>query len=436
MKPPEDINKYFQKATLSTNPDRHEAVFEKILSTHEQVNKQKPESNRICLGRFIMKNPISKIAAAAALIIMCMTGLIMFNKTSSIAIGDVLKKIEQINSYMCQIISAERAINVDKNLPAREVQCSILESKEYGTKIMMNIKMLKGEDINNVKSEVYILPKKNIYINIIHTQKLYNKREITDKLLEESYFDFMKIFKKVDESKIKSLGKSTLDGIEVEEFQFNDPDFMAGELDLGKIDVKLWVDIRTQLPIIMEMESLTETQHIVATIRDFQWNVPVSAVDFEPMIPPDYRSISDIISEINDLRASLPGYNEEIAIQGLKLFADVSGQYPSKLDSVIIINEFGKFRRQNNFDANRIQELSNGHKVTELITEIRFFFKRLEREKKDPAYYGGIVTPADANQVLLRWKVSDKNYRVIFGDLKAETVTSETLAVLEKSLPK
>jgi hypothetical protein len=38
--------------------------------------------------------------------------------------------------------------------------------------------------------------------------------------------------------------------------------------------------------------------------------------------------------------------------------------------------------------------------------------------------------------VLLRWKVSDNEYRVIFGDLHAETITVEKLAKLEETLPK
>jgi hypothetical protein len=36
----------------------------------------------------------------------------------------------------------------------------------------------------------------------------------------------------------------------------------------------------------------------------------------------------------------------------------------------------------------------------------------------------------------MRWKVSDKEYRVICGDLHAETVAAEKLAELEKALPK
>ena len=55
---------------------------------------------------------------------------------------------------------------------------------------------------------------------------------------------------------------------------------------------------------------------------------------------------------------------------------------------------------------------------------------------KDTAYYGGIVTPKDADKVLLRWKVSDNEYRAIFGDLHTETVTTEKLTELEKDLQK
>ena len=38
--------------------------------------------------------------------------------------------------------------------------------------------------------------------------------------------------------------------------------------------------------------------------------------------------------------------------------------------------------------------------------------------------------------MLLRWKTGDNEYRVIFGDLHAETVDAETLARLEAALPK
>ena len=65
-----------------------------------------------------------------------------------------------------------------------------------------------------------------------------------------------------------------------------------------------------------------------------------------------------------------------------------------------------------------------------------FFYEKLVEDSKDPAYYGQTVTPKDTTKVLMRWRVSDNEYRVILGDLHAETVSPQKLAELEKALPK
>ena len=55
---------------------------------------------------------------------------------------------------------------------------------------------------------------------------------------------------------------------------------------------------------------------------------------------------------------------------------------------------------------------------------------------KDVAYYGDKVTAENPELVLMRWKVSDGIYRVIFADLSAADFTSQELAELEAKLPK
>ncbi len=59
------------------------------------------------------------------------------------------------------------------------------------------------------------------------------------------------------------------------------------------------------------------------------------------------------------------------------------------------------------------------------------FFGALANEDKDPAYYGDTVTAGDVDKVLLRWKLDDGQYRVIYGDLRIEDVSAERLAELE-----
>ncbi|MHC4889626.1 MAG: LamG domain-containing protein, partial [Planctomycetota bacterium] len=59
------------------------------------------------------------------------------------------------------------------------------------------------------------------------------------------------------------------------------------------------------------------------------------------------------------------------------------------------------------------------------------FYAGLVTGDKDPAYYGHKVTAEFPEAVLMRWKVEDSNYRVIFGDLTVGDVTPDELAELE-----
>jgi hypothetical protein len=50
---------------------------------------------------------------------------------------------------------------------------------------------------------------------------------------------------------------------------------------------------------------------------------------------------------------------------------------------------------------------------------------------KDVVYYGDSVDPQDSNAVLIQWKLSDGEYKVIFGDLREKTVSAEELIRLQ-----
>jgi hypothetical protein len=58
-------------------------------------------------------------------------------------------------------------------------------------------------------------------------------------------------------------------------------------------------------------------------------------------------------------------------------------------------------------------------------------YAALENEGKNPAYYGDKVSAEFPHAVLLRWKIADGMYRVVFGDLSARDVASDELSELE-----
>jgi hypothetical protein len=58
-------------------------------------------------------------------------------------------------------------------------------------------------------------------------------------------------------------------------------------------------------------------------------------------------------------------------------------------------------------------------------TAAAVFYQKLANERRDPEYFGDTVNPGDRQAVLLKWRLDDGRYRVIYGDLQADTVDSD-----------
>jgi hypothetical protein len=156
--------------------------------------------------------------------------------------------------------------------------------------------------------------------------------------------------------------------------------------------------------------------------------VIINPDDFEPNIPEDYRApAGDII---------IPAFNEENAIMGLKLWADAFEKYPVNLETI-----GQEYRTLSGLDPNSYKDMSDEErtrKTSEVMQMIApsLLYKSLVDESREPVYYGETVGPNDTNKVLLRWKLGEDQYRVIFGDLHADTVTADVMIELETALPK
>ena len=74
------------------------------------------------------------------------------------------------------------------------------------------------------------------------------------------------------------------------------------------------------------------------------------------------------------------------------------------------------------------QELMN--KTMQLQGPV-LFYNKLVQDGNEPAYYGDKVTTEFGDSVLMRWKIADNQYRVIFGNLTVDTVSADELAELE-----
>jgi hypothetical protein len=66
-----------------------------------------------------------------------------------------------------------------------------------------------------------------------------------------------------------------------------------------------------------------------------------------------------------------------------------------------------------------------------ILEAAKLRYERLVQAGEDAMYYGDSVDLRDSNAVLLQWKLSDGEYKVVFGDLHEETVSAEELIRLQ-----
>ncbi|MBN2316388.1 MAG: hypothetical protein JXM79_20845 [Sedimentisphaerales bacterium] len=429
----------FVEKTDADMTRRQERLLQAIDRSYQSRKKQP-----LLMWRTIMKGSIVKLTAAAIVVIACVIGLSLWRGTQSgIALADVLTRIENITGYSYQLSSAMTRQEVTSKWTSH-----VSVSKEHGIKMTItaadpnsSIQDQHRHYRHEVGDETYLLPQQKSLVFVRHKAKIYDRYiyEGDHKLerYKEEYNEPRIIIKQILSCKHTSIGQSVIDETTVEGFQTTDIAYEGGffgqtELE-GKhetVDVKLWVDVNTFLPVRLEEDIVTKKGlHMHEVSYDFRWNVIIDAEDFEPNIPEEYRTPrGDIV---------IASYNEQNTIQGLKLFAAAVGSYPVNLKSA---NR--EFVLKTGFNFSSYKDMSDEERTRKtselgLMFVVPYaFYKSLAEQNKEPAYYGEIVKPGDVDKVLLRWKLDDGQYRVIYSDLHAETVSPERLAELEAALPK
>jgi len=250
--------------------------------------------------------------------------------------------------------------------------------------------------------------------------KQYMKMTLTDQQVSKfGQGDTRKIIEHFAEFGYTELGHKNINEIDAEGIEVNDVRVFGGTFETLK--GQLWVDAKTQLPVLMEFDCTADnnSMHNKMVMYDFKWDAELSKIIFDPNIPSDYKLT--VQGKMPDM------YDEATVFTGLKLFAQMcGGKYPSNMSMLTIVKEGGQYVTDKHADSNQRDMMDIGGAA--------MFYAMLVKEKKDPAYYGNKVTAADSNMVLMRWKISDNQYRVIYGDLHTEDVNFEKLAELEKAV--
>jgi len=436
MRPAENLNDLIKKLQLKASADLDTRVHDDIseaLAGHEKKQSVRSEPK---IWRIIMKGKTAKIAVAAVILVGVLVLTNVFVETNkSVVLAGVLEKVEQARAFSYKV---EMTMTGDMRPGGeRVIQTTMVISNEYGIKGETTMPDPKTGEI--ISTQMYVLPDQKVMLSLMPQQKKYMRVELDEELLarmKKQNNDPREMVKQMLDCEYTELGRTVLNGVEADGFETTDPKISAGMAE--DVSVKLWVDVETWLPVLWEVEmKMNDQMSTHGVVSGFQWNVPVAASDFEPVIPEDFTSMIDD-------GYKMPSMTEESALEGLKLFADMSGQYPKKVDMISLMREFTTFNaeaRAKLRDEIKHKEREQGvmkEATTRMLEKMRpiqslaLFYSTLVQDGKEPVYYGETVGPDNANAVLMRWKISDGQYRVVFGNLLTSDVPAEELAKLEK----
>ena len=293
MKSAEDIKRYFQKASLSTNPDKHEAIFEKIQSAQDQLKVTAPTLSGSNLRSKIMKSPITKMAAVAVIIIAVSLGLFEFidtGNTSGIVWAEVARKVEASRGHIVR---------------GRGITSFLPDDGDYS--IRYSCPKHSRRDIykdGQIMTTFYSDLDTMTHTSVFHKHKRYISKPFTESegFLErnEDWMNPRYIVQRILSSEHRKLGQKTIEGVLCEGLETTDPavlDPLPSELkpvDRLMVHMRLWVDAETGYPVLYESTKALEAKGLAMVCADvmnqFQWDVELDMSLFEPNIPQDYVS--------------------------------------------------------------------------------------------------------------------------------------------------
>jgi len=391
MKTP--LDKDLNKAYESFNQN-HNNLRQKLTASLPDRSKQHKRAGRIShllafTGENIMKNRMTKLAAAAVIIIAVMLGINYIGGSpdgASVAWADVLEKIEAARTltYIFEIEKGDIKEVFKTRIKEPYLQRNDVIESPSDYKVSMR----------NAGSNKRWILYPNTKTAVVNNDEGSGGDEI------RAYERLKKDFRDGTE---KNLGRVKLNG----------RDAICFEFSKANTKITVWADPNTALPIQIE-EISEENGDIKKVVRsDIRFDVEM---DDQLFVPPADYSIVDLATQ----RVQTPfELTEKHLIEGLAV-------YPKYLDGKFCTRYIGgrplteEVRKKCKAEVEKIESWSD--EEANKSTLGCAFIEHLP-EGSDFQYVGEDVKFGDANTPVCWWRPpGSKTYRVVYGDLSIRDV--------------
>jgi hypothetical protein len=338
--------------------------------------------------RTLMKSPMTKIAAAAVILIaVVLIGINPFGGTVTFA--QVVEPILNAKTVILDLI-----IGSDESGPSMHeiVVGSRIRRMMSSMPNMIQILDLDGGRILALDEE----EKSAAYVDIQGAVAEGTK----------NYVEFLRqVIQQVQNGQVEKIGEKVIDGQKVIGFVGRGPNEK----------VTIWADPKTAHPIRIEIEA----GQMVAMMKNFEFDAPVDEALVSMDVPAGYQ--------LKDTTFNLKEGTEQDFIEGLRIWTEVlgDGTFPDAVGSEITMRGMPEF-------VQKLQQLPiSEEEGTEMAMQVArgMLFHQMLDIRGGQWHYAGAGVKLGAAQTPIFWyqPQGSPTCRVIYGDLSVKDVAPENL---------
>ena len=357
----------------------------RMLTEHEEA----PKTKNISIWRIIMKSKITKLAAAAAVIIVAALG-IHYTLSPGITFAQVIQPILNAQTAVFDII-----------VGSEEDNGPVIHDMVMGSRIRRTMSNAQGvvSIIDLETGRILVLTagsREAVYIDLKGLPSIPNYLDTLKNVITE--------LQKSPDFSVEELGEQDIAGQKLVGFHAANP----------KLDVTIWADRRTALPVrIEQMEG-----QLKVICRNVQFDVPMDESLFSMEVPEGYK--------LQQTELDLMGATEQDFIEGLRVRAEVFGDglFPESVAVEDYIKEAPAMGKKiGELGLSEKEQTELGMKLAKHLLFIRFF-----KGQGKWQYAGRGVKFGDAKTPIFWYQPQNsQTYRVIYGDLHVEDMAPDKL---------
>jgi len=373
------------------NPAHREGLRRQMLSVFNEAEQQPATRITVLqiLRRNIMKSPVTKIAAAAVIIIAVLTGIHYFGISipgTSVVFADVVERLHNART-MTYTANATTEIEIAFKKPG------YMRTTMPGGFVTV-IDWTQGKGLST-------LPTRNQFIEMEMSNLPHDPAQ--------HQFNVIEKLRTLPERADEELGTSEIDGRVLQGFRVTEEDVIN----------TVWIDPQTRDLVRVETEFINAPgMNVVMT--DFQFDVELDDSLFSLTPPAGYTRI--------EVQADVSGVTEHDLIEYLRVWSSWTkdGTFPPTLNPMELQKVSMEMEQQGKFGDGQTTEQQRKRDAMTMYRGI-MFLTQLPAES-NWRYAGEDVKFGDANTAIFWYRPEgSETYRVIYGDLRVKDVEPENL---------